>query len=91
MRVFPCLRGDEEKYLLLHPPLFEVASKRAEFRINSISEETWIMAASTELRNPKAASPTPMLSTSSVPVKFVSIMRRQAVINEAMARRILPE
>jgi len=48
------------------------------------------MAASTELRNPKAASPTPMLSTSSVPVKFVSIMRRQAVINEAMARRFFP-
>jgi hypothetical protein len=41
-------------------------SSRAEFRMEVISEETWM----------KAAKPTPMLSTTSVPTKFCMIVRR---------------
>jgi hypothetical protein len=42
-----------------------------------ISEETWMKAAKRGFRNPNAAKPTPMLSTTSVPTKFCMIVRRQ--------------
>ncbi len=42
-----------------------------------ISEETWMKAARRVFRNPNAAKPTPMLSTTSVPTKFCMIVRRQ--------------
>jgi hypothetical protein len=52
-------------------------SDRAEFRMNVISEETWMKAARRGFRNPKAAKPTPMLSTTSVPTEFCMIVRRR--------------
>ena len=49
----------------------------AEFKMNAISEETWMKAARSGFRNPKAAMPTPMLSTTNVPTKFCMMVRRQ--------------
>jgi hypothetical protein len=52
-------------------------SSRAEFRMKVISEETWMNAVRSGFRNPKAAKPTPMLSTMIVPTKFCVILQRQ--------------
>jgi hypothetical protein len=49
--------------------------------MNVISEETWMKAGRRGFRNPKAAKPTPMLSTTSVPTKFCMIVRRQRRAN----------
>ena len=51
-------------------------SNRAEFKMKAISEETCMNAANNGFRNPKAARPTPMLSTTRVPTKFCIIVRR---------------
>src|SRR5258707_564814 len=41
------------------------------------SDVTWMTAATTGPRRPKALSPTPIPSTTSVPKKFVMMIRRQ--------------
>src|ERR1039458_3025201 len=51
--------------------LDEPESKRAELRMNTISEVTWINDASTGFKYPNAASATPAVSTPKVPAKFV--------------------
>jgi hypothetical protein len=45
----------------------------AEFIMNASSDATWMNAASSGFRNPKAASPTPAASTARVPAKLNSL------------------
>src|ERR1022692_3284421 len=68
-------------------------SRRAELRMNTISEVTWINAASTGFRNPKAASATPAASTPRVPAKLVMMLRRHRraiLMTSTTFRRSLP-
>src|SRR5215471_17361788 len=49
---------------------------RAEFMMNSNSEDTWISAASTGFKKPSAARTTPTPSTARVPAKLTMMIRR---------------
>ena len=49
-------------------------SSRAELRMNTSSETTWMPAASSGLRKPKAANTMPSVSTPIVPAKFCQMM-----------------
>ena len=53
-----------------------LGKRRAELRMNTSSETTWIPAASKGLRNPNAASTMPRASTAMVPAKFCQMVPR---------------
>jgi len=58
-----------------HDTLSELRGNNlVELRMKASSEVTWIKAASNGFRNPKAAMPTPILSTTKVPTKFCMMM-----------------
>jgi len=58
----------------------------AEFKMNAISDDTWMKATSSGLSRPKAARPMPTPSTPSVLAKFRKMVRRQ----RRAIRRISP-